>query len=52
MRLAQRAARQHLLVAEWLLAVNQHNVLAAARQFPVLKSIVQQQGVATKVLDA
>ena len=46
--LAQRAARQHMLVAERLLVINQHHVHAPAAQFPVLKPVVQQQRVAAE----
>ena len=47
-RLPQRAARQHLFVAEGLLVVNQHNVHPPAAQFPVLKAVVEQQRVAAE----
>ena len=50
-RLAQRAARQQMLVAERLLAVDQHDVLPPPAQFPVLKPVVQQQRVAAELLD-
>ncbi len=47
-RLAQRAAREQMLVAERLLAVNQHHVVPAAAQIPVLKAVVEQQRVAAE----
>ena len=50
-RLAQGAARQQPLVAERLLAVNQHDVLPPAAEFPVLKPVVEQQRVAAELLD-
>ena len=50
-RLAQGAAREQPLVAEGLLAVHQHDVLAAAAQFPVLKSIIKQERIAAKLFD-
>src|ERR1039458_8432886 len=37
MRFAQGAARQYLFVAERLLTINQHHVLAAARELPVVE---------------
>ena len=37
-----------MLVAERLLAVNQHHVVTAAAQFPVLKTVVEQQCVAAE----
>ena len=50
-RFAQGAARQQVLVAERLLAVNQHDVLPPAAQSPVLKTVVQQQRVAAEFLN-
>ena len=47
-RLAQGAARQQMLVAERLLAVNQHDVVPPPAQIPVLKAVVQQQRVAAE----
>ena len=47
-RLAQRAAREQMFVAERLLAVNQHHVVPAAAQIPVLKPVVEQQRVAAE----
>jgi len=35
-----------VFVAERLLAVNQHNIMPASAQFPVLKRVVEQQRVA------
>ena len=50
-RFAQRAARQQMLIAERLLAIDQHDVAPPPAQFPILKSVVQQQRVAAKFLD-
>src|SRR5262245_8223650 len=50
-RLPQLAARQQALGAEGLLAIDEHDITAAARQLPVLKSIVEQERVATEFLD-
>ena len=47
-RLAQSPARQQMLVAERLLAVNEHHVVATAAQIPVLKTVVEQQRVAAE----
>ena len=47
-RFAQRAARQQMLVAERLLAVNQHHIVPAAAQIPVLKPVIEQQRVAAE----
>jgi hypothetical protein len=38
-RLAQRAARQQVLVAKGLLVVNQHHIMPPAPQVPVLKAV-------------
>ena len=50
-RLAQGAARQEPLVAERLLAVDEHDVLPPAAEFPVLEPVVEQQRVAAEFLD-
>ena len=50
-RFAQGAARQQPPAAEGLLAVNQHDVLAATAQFPILETVVEQQGVAPELLN-
>src|ERR1022692_4522737 len=50
-RFAQGTARLQMLVAKRLLTVNQHHVLAAAREFPVLKTVVEQQRVAAEFFD-
>ena len=47
-RLAQRAAREQMFVAERLLAVHQHHVVPAPAQVPVLKTVVEQQRVAAE----
>ncbi len=50
-RFAQRAAREQTFGPERLLLVHEHDVLAASAQFPVLKAVVQQEGVAAEFLD-
>ena len=50
-RLAQGAPREHVLVAKRLLTVDEHDIHAAAPKFPVLESIVEQQGVAAELFD-
>ena len=40
-----------MLVAKGLLAIHQHDVLPPAGQAPILKAVVQQQGVAAKMLN-
>src|SRR5260221_9651694 len=50
-RFTQGAAREQMFVAEGLLAIDQHNVPPAARQLPVLKPIIQQQGVAAELFN-
>ena len=51
-RFAQGAAGKKIFVSERLLAINEDDVLPAAAQFPILKSIVQQQGVAAEFFDS
>src|SRR4029077_11384137 len=50
-RLAQGSVWLQVSLAERLLAVDQHNVLPAAAQLPILKAVVEQQRVAAKFLD-
>ena len=50
-RLAQGAAGEQMFVAKGLLAIDQHDVLPAAGQFPILEAVVQQQRVAAEFLD-
>src|SRR5438093_377248 len=50
-RLAQRAARQQMLIAEGRLEVDQHDVTAATGQLPILEPVVQQQRVAPELLN-
>ena len=47
----KRAAREQPLVAKGLLAVNQHDVLPPAPQFPVLEPVVEQERVTAEFLD-
>ena len=46
--LTQRATGQQKLIAKGLLAINQHHIMPSSAQVPVLKTVVQQQGVAAK----
>ena len=50
-RFAQRAARQEVFITKRFLGIHEHDVASATGEFPVLKSIVQQQGVAAKLLN-
>ena len=40
-----------MLVAKRLLAVNQHDIVPAAAQIPILKTVIQQQRVAAEFLN-
>ena len=51
-RLTERAAGEHFaVVTERLFTVDEHDVLAAATKFPVLKSVIEQQCVAGELFD-
>ena len=49
--LAQGASGEELLVAEGELRVNENNIAPTAGKFPVLESVIQQQGVTAEFLD-
>src|SRR4051812_49114613 len=49
--LAQRASGQQMLVSKGLLAVDQNYIESSATQLPVLKTIIQQQRIATEFLN-
>src|ERR1043165_3244478 len=40
-----------MFVAERLLIIDQHNVAATAKEFPILKTVVEQQDIAAEFLD-
>src|SRR5262245_50084177 len=51
-RFAQSPARQQMFVTKGLLAINQNNVPAPARQLPILEAVVEQQRVAAEFFDS
>jgi len=51
-RFAQSSAREEKFVAEGLLAVDEDDVLPAAAELPVLKAVIEEEGVATELFDS
>jgi hypothetical protein len=50
-RFAEGAAREEVFVAERLLVIDEDDVAAAAGEFPVLVSVVEEEGVASEFFD-
>src|SRR5205809_5368008 len=50
-RFAERPARQQQFVPKRLLTINQNDILPPAAKFPVLESVIEQEGIAPEFFD-